>query len=213
MAKIYQIPVNFNQSGYIFNGLIETRRAIEAGAGALIGFLICRLLPLSGIASISVYLFVMLILGALGYFGIRGELISSYVVYVWKWRKIRKKPYLYNPNGEAFAISAAQVHMDETAIQDVVADVLDDLRSKFDKAPPEYIEGKTFVFAEDPLAEKIRSAQEEMDEDEDEYEDDYEAGEHDAPNTADETPDGAGGLDLDGLIGSIITHEGDGQDG
>lgn len=204
MAKIYQIPVNFNQSGYVFNGLIETRRAIEGGAGALLGFLFCRLLPLSGVASISIYVFFMLALAALGYFGIRGELISSCVVYVWKWRKIRKKPYLYNPNGEAYAISATQVHMDETAIQDIVADVLDDIRAKFDKAPPEYIEGKTFVFAEDPLAERIRSAQEKMDEDE------YDAEEIDAPDAADETPDSTGGLDLDDLIGSIITHEGNG---
>ena len=38
MAKLYNIPVNFNRSGYVFNGLLETRKAVEAVCGLLIGF-------------------------------------------------------------------------------------------------------------------------------------------------------------------------------
>lgn len=212
MAKIYRIPVNFNQSGYVFNGLIETRKAWEAAGGAVIGFLLCRLLPLSGVIAISIYLMVMLIFALIGLRGIQGEPVTSYLFHMWNWLKIRKKPYLYNPNGETYTVSASQVHMDETSMQDMLADAWDSIRSKFESEAPEYIEGKTFVFASDPLTERLKDAQERQNEENEEHE--GEDGEQET--TADETDaqDDSDALGIGGLIDAIITKEkGDSEDG
>lgn len=163
MSKIYHIPVNFNQSGYVFNGLIETRKAVEAVGGVLLGYLICKLLPLpSGLVSISIYVFVCLLMGMIGFVGIRGEPISSYLIYRHKWKKIRKKPFIYNPNGEVFAMPTAQVILDEPAIQDALADAWENFTAKFQQKQSDYVLGETFRFAEDPMIARMKNAQEQQ---------------------------------------------------
>lgn len=161
MAKIYHIPVNFNKSGYVLNGLIETRKAVEAGCGALLGFLICQILPLNNIVvSIILHLFLMTTFAVIGFLGVRGDPFSVFFVNYLRWRSIRKHPFIYNPNGEVFSGSPTKMLFEEQDAGDYIADALDALRAKFAKESPEYIEGKTFRFAQDPTVARLRSIEE-----------------------------------------------------
>lgn len=162
MENKYNIPVNYNRSGYVLNGMVQTRKAVEAGVGALIGYIICNLLPLQGgIQSISYYILICGFFAMFGLAGIRGEPISTYFLNFCRWRKIRKKPYFYNPNGKAYSLSAADVMLESPDMRDKFADILDKMRSSLSSPEPEYIEGQTFRFAEDPLYERLDQAVEE----------------------------------------------------
>lgn len=159
MAKQYTIPMNINQSGRMLNGLLETRRVIEAAAGAVIGFVFCSIFPLPmGAFKISMYVFVCLILAFLGFVGIQGEPVSRFLVYWWKWRKVRKKPYFYNYACRTFTVSAAELHIEE-AENNALADMLDSLKAKLSSSPTEHTEGETFVFADDPVEQWLLAAQ------------------------------------------------------
>lgn len=196
MAKEYYIPVNFNQSGRVFNGLIETRKAVEACCGVLLGFLLCKLLPLpKGVVAISFYVFFCVGLGLFGFIGIRGEPVSTFLWYVWKWKKIRKKPYFYDPNGDAYTVTSSQIYMEEASAQDALADLVDGFRDRFSREAPEYIEGVTYTFAEDPFQERLRNAQERQQEDQ---ASDENSADSDVP-----APDGTDNLDLDDVMGDI----------
>lgn len=163
MSKIYHIPVNFNKSGYVLNGLIETRKAVEAGCGALLGLIICQLLPLNNLVlSIVCHLFFMATLAVLGFLGVRGDPFSVFLVNYLRWRAVRKHPFIYNPNGETFSGSPTKMLFEERDAGDVIADALDAFRAKFAKKDPEYIEGKTFRFAQDPTVSRLRSIEEQQ---------------------------------------------------
>ena len=160
MAKQYTIPMNINQSGRMLNGLLETRRVIEAAAGAVIGFIFCSIIPLPmGAFKISLYVFVCLLLAFIGFIGIQGEPVSRFLLFWWKWRKVRKKPYFYNYACRTFTVSAAELHIEE-AENNALADMLDHLKAKLSSAPAEHTEGETFVFAEDPVEQWLLAAQE-----------------------------------------------------
>lgn len=163
MAKIYRIPVNFKKGGYVFNGLIETRKAVEAVCGALIGLIICQILPLKNIVlSILLHFLFMAVFAIVGFIGVRGEPFSVFFMNYMRWRKIRKKPYIYNPNGMTFAGSPTLRIFNEQDAGDVVADWLASIKAKFAKERPEYIEGETFQFAEDPLLTRLQSIEEQQ---------------------------------------------------
>lgn len=171
MAKEYRIPVNIKKGGYILNGLLETRKAVEAVIGALLGFIICQLLPLKGIVlTIVVHFLVMVSFALIGLLGVRGEPFSVFFVNYIHWRKSRKNPFIYNPNGETFTDSPAKMIFEERDAGDALADALDAFKSKFAKNRPEYIEGKTFTFSDDPTVarlqeiEEYKKEREEMDE-------------------------------------------------
>lgn len=163
MAKIYRIPVNFKKGGYVFNGLIETRKAVEAVCGALIGLIICQILPLKNIVlSILLHFLFIAAFAIIGFVGVRGEPFSVFFMNYMRWRKIRKKPYIYNPNGMTFAGSPTLRIFDEQDAGDVVADWLASIKARFAKERPEYIEGETFQFAEDPLLTRLQSIEEQQ---------------------------------------------------
>lgn len=161
MSKIYHIPVNFNKGGYVLNGLIETRKAVEAGCGALLGLLICQILPLNNIVlSIVCHLFFIATFAIIGFIGVRGDPFSVFFMNYLRWRSVRKHPFIYNPNGETFTVSPTEMLFDERDAGDMIADAMDAFRAKFEKEKPEYIEGKTFRFAEDPTVARLRSMEE-----------------------------------------------------
>lgn len=156
MAKEYRIPVNIKKGGYVLNGLLETRKAVEAVIGALLGFIVCQLLPLKGIVVIIVFHFLFIVSFALiGLLGVRGEPFSVFFVNYIHWKRNRKKPFIYNPNGETFAGSPTKMIFEERDAGDAMADMLDALKARFAKERPEYIEGKTFTFSEDPLVARL----------------------------------------------------------
>lgn len=169
MAKEYRIPVNFNKGGYVLNGLVETRKAVEAVCGALLGLLICQILPLKNIV-LSIVLHLLFIAGfaIVGFVGVRGEPFSVFFINYMRWRRIRRKPYIYNPNGETFSGSPTKMIFEEQDAGDALADVLDAMKAKFQKEKPEYIEGRTFRFQEDPLVERLRNIEEQKKEREEE---------------------------------------------
>lgn len=165
MAKEYIIPHNFNKSGYVLNGMIETRKAVEAGCGAVIGFLICQILPLKNpVWSIIIHILLIGLLGVIGFIGVRGDPTSVFLRNYWRWRKIRKKPFIYNPNGEAFVGSPTELIFEERDAGDIIADALDAFKEKFKPEKPEYVEGKTFMFAADPTLARLRDLSEQRDE-------------------------------------------------
>lgn len=161
MSKIYHIPVNFNKGGYVLNGLVETRKAVEAGCGALLGLIISQILPINNIVlSIVCHLFFIVTLAIIGFIGVRGDPFSVFFMNYLRWRAVRKHPFIYNPNGEAFTVSPTEMLFDERDAGDMIADAMDAFRAKFEKEKPEYIEGKTFRFAEDPTVARLRSMEE-----------------------------------------------------
>lgn len=165
MSKLYNIPVNFNRSGYVFNGLLETRKAVEAVCGLLLGLLVCKFLPLKGLVmKIVAHTFFMGAFGLLGLFGVRGDPFSVFFLNFLRWRKLRKKPYIYNPHGMTFAEAPAKMVFAEQDAGDLIADLLDGLHSKFSKPKPVYTEGETFKFADDPVLERLRMLEEQQNE-------------------------------------------------
>ena len=163
MAKIYTIPVNFNRSGYVLNGLLETRKAIEAVCGLLLGFVVCKFIPIKGmVLNIVVHTLLMGTFGLLGLFGVRGDPFSVFLSNYLRWRKLRKKPYIYNPHGVAFPDAPAKMVFAEQDAGDFLADLADSFRNKFAKEKPVYTEGETFKFADDPLVERLRNIEEQQ---------------------------------------------------
>lgn len=163
MAKIYRIPVNFKKGGYVFNGLIETRKVIEAACGALLGLIICQILPLKNIVlSIMLHFVFILSFALVGFIGVRGEPFSVFFMNYVRWRKVRKKPFIYNPNGMTFSGSPTLRIFNEQDAGDVLADWFASFKAKFSKERPEYIEGETFQFAEDPLLIRLQSIEEQQ---------------------------------------------------
>lgn len=162
MKEQYIIPTNFMETGYVLNGAVSLRNAIEAAILALLGFGICKLLPLpSGIDAISYYIFIIAPLAMIGIYGIQGDPISVFILDFIKWRR-RRKPCFYNMHGQAYTREAADMLEDTPQIRDMIANMLDSMRRKMATEDIDYVEGKTFRFAEDPEQAALKQAQEDI---------------------------------------------------
>jgi hypothetical protein len=161
MQRIYFIPTNYRESGYIFNGMIAKRNAVDALALGLLGFFLVRMLPIKADMLLSAYILFIGLLGMVGIVGINGVPVSTWLFDTILWRR-RRKPYLYNTHGGAYSVSAADVMLNEPDLRDALYDTLDKMRAAMKGAEPNYIEGETFQFAEDPELEALKSAHEEL---------------------------------------------------
>ena len=162
MKDKFIIPANFMESGYVLNGAVSVRNAVEACVLVLLGYFICTLLPLpEGLDAITYYILIMGPLGLIGLYGIQGDPISVFILEMFKWYR-RRNPCFYNAHGEAYTQEAAEYLMDTPQLRDMVADVIDDLRKKMASEETVYVEGETFRFATDPEREALRQAQEEL---------------------------------------------------
>lgn len=162
MRKRYIIPANFMESGYVANGTIAIRNLVEAGIIAVIMYFICKALPLpSGIDGIPYYIFIIAPLVMISVIGVQGDPLSVFVYDFLKWQK-RRKPYFYSTHNEAYTQEAADRLFDAPQFRDTLADMLDKLRSNVSGEEISYVEGETFVFAQDPEQEALKFAQEEI---------------------------------------------------
>lgn len=101
----YAIPANYTDSGKLFNGLIETRNAVETVfLLLLVGYPELFLLPLPGTMRIVVMVVTLLPLGVLGAMGIDGDSLFQFIGHIinyWlKRRKLhmRRIGYHYDPS-------------------------------------------------------------------------------------------------------------------
>lgn len=162
MKERFIIPTNFMESGYLFSGAVSIRNAVEAGVLGVLGFLICRMLPLpGGTNAITWYILIIGPFALLGLFGIQGDPLSVFVTGFIKWRR-RRKPYFYSNHSQAYTQEAADYIMDSPQLRDMLADALEKVRENMASERMEYIEGETFRFAEDPEQEALKQAQEEL---------------------------------------------------
>lgn len=202
--KIYNIPVNFRDSGKIMNGMISTRNAIDAAVLALFGAFIASLLPVEGTGAISTYILLMGGFGMFGIIGIKGDPLSVYVADILRWRK-RRKPFLYNTHSGAYSMSAADLMLSEKQFRDMLADTIDELKNSMTKKAPEYVEGQNFEFAADPELEALKDAEAERQENaeklqqEDQSDAETPAAHKDEQNTNE--------LNIDGILGNIVLSD------
>ena len=162
MKRNYVIPTNFMETGYVMNGAVSIRNAIEGGILALLGFFLCKILPIpSGVDGISYYILICLPLGMVGALGVQGDPLSVFIWDFFKWRK-RRKPFFYSGHSEAYTMEAADMLMEAPQFRDYLADTIDKVRRSFAAEEIDYVEGETFRFAEDPEQAALRYAQEEL---------------------------------------------------
>lgn len=162
MKKNYIIPMNFMETGYILNGAVSIRNAIEGGVLGVLAYLLCRLLPLpEGMDAISYYIFIIAPFVLIGAYGVAGDPLSVFVIDFFKWRK-RRNPCFYSTHGEAYTQEAAELVLDAPQMRDLIADVVDSIKSKMATEEIQYVEGQTFRFADDPEQAALRQAQDEL---------------------------------------------------
>ena len=159
--KIYRIPTNFKDSGHVFNGMIPTRNAIDAGWLAILGFVIASILPFSEGNKLTGYVFCIAGLGMVGIIGIQEVPVSTYLFDLYKWSR-RRKPHLYNNHGGSYSVTAADVMLSTPGFRDTLADAIEKVRDSMRSKKPEYIEGETFQFAVDPELEELEEAERQM---------------------------------------------------
>lgn len=157
--KIYRIPTNFRQAGYIFNGMIAIRNAIDALLFGLLGLLIASLLPLTGTGRLSISILLAGLLAMIGLAGVREKPLSTFLADVVRWL-FRRKPRLYNSHGGAYSVTAEELMLQQPQLRDSLADLLDKVKKSISSDQPELIEGVNFAFAPDPELEALRFAQE-----------------------------------------------------
>lgn len=162
--KIYRIPANFRDGGYILNGMIAKRNAVDAVILGAIGAIIVWALPINKDAELSMYILFVGLFAMIGISGIKGVPVSTYLIDAYHWRKRRKMPYLYNTHSGAYSVSAADLMLSETSLRDTVSGVLDKIKDSMQSDKPDYIEGETFEFAADPELEMLRYAHEKNEE-------------------------------------------------
>lgn len=159
--KYYKIPNNFKDSGYILNGQVAVRNAIDAVIMGLLGVLLASFMPVKGTSAISVYILFAGLLGMAGLVGVKGVPLSTFLLDFIGWQKRRKKPYLYNNHGESFSQSAADLALQAPQLRDMIANAIDGVKARFASGEKVYVEGKTFEFALDPELEALRFAEQE----------------------------------------------------
>lgn len=162
MKKRFIIPANFMETGYLMNGAVPARNAVEAVILGLVGYFICQMLPIpEGTDAITYYILIIAPFALAGLYGVQGDPLSVFIMDYFKWRK-RRKPSFYNEHSEAYTQEAADLLMDTPQFRDMLADVLDKVRTKFAEEDIDYVEGKTFEFASDPEQEALKEAQNEI---------------------------------------------------
>lgn len=156
----YIIPVNYDTPGAVMNGMISFQKMVDIAWLALVGFLIARLVPVSPEKAVSVYVLFIGFFAFIGFIGVPGQNIpiSTFLIDLLDWRR-RRKPYLYNNHGAAYSLSAADVMLNTPDFRDSLADALDKAWNTMRKKQPEYIEGETFQFADDPELVEIEEAE------------------------------------------------------
>lgn len=157
--KIYSIPSNYKDSGYIANGMIEARKAIDAAWLGVIGFCIAKLIPFSEGSALTGYILLIGLFAIIGLIGINDIPVSTFLADSIKWSK-RRDPYIYNTHGRAYAVTAADVMLNTPGFRDALADALDKAREAMQPKHMDYIEGETFRFADDPDLEELSDAEE-----------------------------------------------------
>ena len=156
--KIYHIPANYNDPGYFFNGKIAKRNTVDALILAMLGFGLSRILPLPADYRLSVTILLVGLFGMIGVVGVKGLPISVYAV-AFISMLFRKAPRIYNAHGGVYTKSAAEVMLDEPQMQDMIADAFDSLRKQMSSRRPDYIEGETFQFRQDPELAALKDAE------------------------------------------------------
>ena len=217
--KYYRIPTNYAKTGKIFRGMIAKRSLVDAIVLGVIGYFLASLLPLEGDAVLSGYILIVGLFAIIGIVGIQGIPVSVYVVDWYKWTKRKKRPYLYNNHGGAYTVSSADLMLNEPQFRDTLADALDRMKAAMASKQPEYIEGETFEFADDPELLALKAAQEaqEEDDEDDESDEEYEQEEQTPGKTAEHTEkvSAVKELNISGALGnlSLEDFEGGSDDG
>ena len=159
MARTYQIPTNFQESGYAFNGMIAIRNLVDAVALGCIGLFVASFFPFEGYSKLSGYILIGGLFSLGGITGINGVPLSTYLMDLYHWNK-RRKPYLYNSHGGVYTISAADLMLSEPQLRDALADAIDSIKESMSRGQTDYIEGETFEFAVDPELVALKDAEE-----------------------------------------------------
>ena len=150
------------ETGYVLNGAVAIRNAVEGAILGILGFFLCKLLPIpQGLDGISYYILICLPLMMIGAYGVQGDPISVFIWDFFKWRR-RRKPFFYSGHSEAYTLEAADMILDAPQLRDHLADAIDKMRQSLAAEEVEYVEGKTFRFAEDPEQAALKYAQEEL---------------------------------------------------
>lgn len=162
MRERFYIPMNFMESGYLFNGLVSIRNAIEAGVLSMLAYYFCKLFPIpSGLDGVPYYIFIISPVALLSVSGIRGDPLSVFVIDFFRWRRHRK-PSLYSNHGKAYTAEAANALMEEPQIRDMLANVVDRVRANMSAKDIDYVEGKNFEFMDDPQQQALQQVEEEI---------------------------------------------------
>lgn len=162
MRDRFIIPTNFMETGYVMNGAVSIRNAIEAGVMALLGVSFCKLLPIpGGTQAITYCILICGPLGLVGLYGVGGDPLSVFIIDFIKWRR-RRKPCFYSDHGEAYTQEAADLLRDAPQMRDMLADAVDKMRAHMASSDIDYVEGETFEFAVDPEQQALKDAQKEL---------------------------------------------------
>lgn len=205
--KVYFIPLNYEQPGHVFNGMIPLRNFIDALVLVIIGYFIASIFaPADFWEAISWYILICGLLGLLGIIGIQGIPLSIYLLDFIKWTR-RRAPYFFNHHGSAYSCSAADVMLHAPQFRDYVADLLESFTDKFKPQKAAYIEGETFEFAEDPELAYLQNAEEKAKQETDLS--DTPIDKHPAENSG--TPSTSTNLDFDGILDNITLAESEEQ--
>ena len=144
------------------NGAVSIRNAIEAAVLALLGFFVCRMLPLpGGTDAITYYILICGPLALIGLSGVQGDPLSVFVMDFIKWRR-RRKPSFYSNHSEAYTQEAADLLRDAPQMRDMLANAVDKMRTRMTSDDFEDVEDVTFRFAADPEQEALKEAQREI---------------------------------------------------
>ena len=149
--RIYSIPENFIDESRVLKGMFKTRNFIE---GLILGgiFAIPALFIPAGtfnskVMIITAFAAPMFLLGNNGY---NGDPISTTIMNARNWFSTRGI-MLYNTGTRALKEAPLTAMMEKPQAKEKILDLWDSLREERRKraASVEYIEGETFVFAED----------------------------------------------------------------
>lgn len=146
--KTYYFPRNVANSGKVFNGTLEKRNFIEAIILLLIGVFICRFFDVPSDKKFTLHIYICGPLFLIGLAGIQGLPVSTYLLSMLRWARNRK-PMFLNPHAKAYDKRYADIALSEPQLGTMISDILRKAKDKY-AVEKEYIEGKTYKFAEDP---------------------------------------------------------------
>ncbi len=158
--NVYLIPDNFIDESRVFNGMFKLRNFLEAillsAPLALITSAVAKAAPIN--IRIMIVVGVALPLFLLCIIGIGGDSFLTYLSHLTSYRK-NKKIMLYNDHIDNDYQKAELEKIDQPTARDNLIKKLRSLSHKDDEqVHPELIEGVTFEFVEDTLADKMTQA-------------------------------------------------------